>query len=76
MTHKQSKIIYSGKTPQTKCDVYHNPVGYIVYDAKTTQGGAWGTLCEECFNQHGVGLETGRGQKYEWNGKEMVKTAG
>jgi hypothetical protein len=36
----------------------------VFYDAKTARG-PWGLLCEVCFHVHGVGLGTGRGQKYD-----------
>lgn len=32
------------------------------YDGKTAHG-PWANMCEECFNQYGTGLGTGKGQK-------------
>lgn len=32
------------------------------YDGKTTLG-PWANMCDECFEEYGVGLGTGRGQK-------------
>lgn len=32
------------------------------YDARTKDG-TWGFLCEECFDEHGIGLGTGLGQR-------------
>lgn len=48
----------------SKCDMCSAQLGNIMYDAKTRQG-PWGCLCPTCFANHGVGLGTGRGQKYE-----------
>ena len=33
-----------------------------LYDAKT-KSGRWGFLCEYCFQEHGIGLGLGKGQK-------------
>lgn len=38
--------------------------GTASYDAATTFG-AWANLCQTHFNQFGLGLGTGRGQKLE-----------
>lgn len=35
-----------------------------MYDAKSIYG-PWGTMCAECFPRYGIGLGTGKGQKYE-----------
>jgi hypothetical protein len=32
------------------------------YDGKTTQG-PWAYMCQACFDEHGVGLGTGLGQR-------------
>lgn len=32
------------------------------YDAKT-KAGPWGFLCQQCFDKHGIGLGTGKGQR-------------
>ena len=33
-------------------------------DGATLPSGRWGLLCPSCFAEHGVGLGTGKGQKY------------
>lgn len=38
------------------------------YDAKTKQG-PWGFLCKPCFDEHGVGLGTGKGQRLVLRGQ-------
>jgi hypothetical protein len=43
--------------------VHYDGAG-VYYDAKTKYG-PWGFLCEKCFKEHGVGLGTGKGQKYD-----------
>ena len=39
----------------------------IFIDGKTTYG-PWGIMCEKCFKVYGIGLGTGKGQKYDENG--------
>ncbi len=36
-----------------------------LYDAKTTAG-PWGYLCEAHYQEHGIGLGLGRGQRLEY----------
>ncbi len=36
----------------------------VFIDGKT-QGGPWADMCEDCFEQHGIGLGLGKGQKYQ-----------
>lgn len=46
-----------------------------MFDAATAYG--WANLCERCFRDHGRGLGTGRGQRYErQNDGRWLKTAG
>lgn len=44
------------------CSLFYGRKRVAKYDGKT-RGGPWGYMCEECFQSHGVGLGTGRGQK-------------
>lgn len=39
------------------------PVGAEVVDGKTRMG-PWANMCEDCFSLYGIGLGTGRGQRY------------
>lgn len=56
------KVVYTN--PPLNCDICGDDFKGTMYDAKTTHG-PWGNLCTDCFKKHGVGLGTGRGQKYQ-----------
>lgn len=60
----------------TRCDLDGHEITTVFYDAKTVMG-PWGNLCPACFKQYGMGLGTGKGQKYELqdNGR-YLKTEG
>jgi len=45
------------------CDFCGASELHIFIDGKTHQG-PWGIMCSSCFLLHGIGLGTGRGQKY------------
>jgi hypothetical protein len=45
----------------------------VFYDARTRIG-SWALLCPDCFEEEGVGLGTGLGQKYD--SKTLVKLEG
>jgi hypothetical protein len=47
------------------CDFCSMAYPQTLVDGKTTDG-PWAIMCLECFKVHGVGLGTGRGQRYEW----------
>jgi hypothetical protein len=70
-----SKVKWLGH--ETNCDMCTatlsaDVIEYFV-DGATKQG-PWAILCPQCFEQHGVGLGLGRGQKYD--AKTRVKIAG
>ena len=44
------------------CEKVENKKTPALYDGKTTLG-PWGFLCQKHFNQFGIGLGLGRGQK-------------
>ena len=50
------------------CDVhrYEKFVNGVpaLYDARTTRG-PWAHMCQECFDQLGIGLGRGKGQRLE-----------
>jgi len=46
------------------CDICKAAFTDVVYDGKTLHG-PWAFMCEDCFQDLGVGLGTGRGQKYD-----------
>jgi hypothetical protein len=56
-----SAVVYYD--PPTACDVCEATIGEEFTDAKTTHG-PWANLCPACFRKIGVGLGTGRGQRY------------
>jgi len=62
---------WAGSEP-TSCDVCHRPFKKYFIDGKT-QMGPWGLLCVECHEEIGVGLGTGRGQKYDLSTLEKVE---
>lgn len=60
----QHTRVYWGGSPVVNCDLCTRPLIKKFYDAKTNRG-PWGMLCNSCFITDGVGLGTGRGQKFE-----------
>jgi len=64
--------------PPARCDLCKGSFGNVMYDAHTLRG--WANVCQECFDDQGCSLGTGRGQKYEkqfFHGTDKwVKTAG
>ena len=59
----------------THCQVCHKRTedDPYFYDAKTILQGRWATLCQTCFDNIGIGLGTGLGQKYDSKTKEKVE---
>lgn len=52
-----------GKRPSCDIHLYEkNTTVAAHYDAKTKQG-RWANLCQSCFEIHGMGLGTGKGQR-------------
>lgn len=63
-------------SPPTQCDLCQRPITKDFVDGRT-QRGPWGNLCLGCHRSEGVGLGTGKGQKYERNDAgDYVKVAG
>lgn len=60
-----------GSEPR-RCDICRHPFGEHFYDARTRDG-RWGLLCRPCFEIEGVGLGTGKGQKYRSVDKVKVE---
>ncbi len=55
----------------TECNICQTPlVGKPFVDGKTLMG-PWADMCLTCHKRAGVGLGTGRGQKYDENGKKV-----
>ncbi len=61
------------KQPCDICPSKHAPD--IIYDGATKQG-PWAWMCEEAFKKHGVGLGTGKGQKYDQSTGNLKKLEG
>jgi hypothetical protein len=61
----------------TTCDMCHQQIVRHLYDAKTGMG-PWATMCQLCYGACGVGLGTGRGQHYQFDGRSgtWIKVAG
>jgi hypothetical protein len=57
------------------CDFCGRAPGLVFYDAKT-KNGYWASMCPDCYNAHGVGLGTGRGQMYILRDGQYEKEAG
>lgn len=53
---------WCGEVP-TNCDICRGLIGKAFIDGKTVMG-PWANMCESCHALHGVGLGTGRGQKF------------
>ena len=57
------------------CDFCHKEITGALYDGKTCFG-PWATMCPACWAENGVGLGTGRGQKYEMHDGKLIKVEG
>lgn len=63
------------------CDICANdPIGKprrtpAIVDGKTVHG-PWANMCEQHFDQYGVGLGTGRGQRLVLRGSPAESTTG
>ena len=66
-----------GKVPEI-CDVCKRDLNWVGnkqwFVDGATSGGPWAFMCPRCFEHYGVGLGTGKGQKYDVN--TMVKLEG
>jgi hypothetical protein len=61
MSTEKKPRYWAGKI--TTCDVCEGTVSTMFVDGRMTAG-PWANMCRVCFVNHGVGLGTGRGQKY------------
>lgn len=53
------------------CDICKRSLDAGFVDG-ATRGGPWALMCLQCHRLHGVGLGTGRGQRYDGKTKEKV----
>lgn len=51
-------------SPITNCDLCHLPIVKEFVDGKTVYG-PWAILCPSCHRAKGVGIGTGKGQRYK-----------
>lgn len=56
------------------CDFCHKVISDGTYVDGATTIGPWANMCEGCYRLYGVGLGTGRGQRYD--AKTGVKVEG
>ena len=59
----------------THCDVCCTQINNVFIDGRTVYG-PWANMCCERHSKFGVGLGTGKGQKYERDNGSWVKVAG
>jgi len=57
------------------CQLCGKTLENIVIDGKTVHG-PWGYMCPACHNKFGVGLGTGKGQRYVRHPGGWLKTDG
>ncbi len=72
---RQSDRITWGSPSPDVCQLCGVTIGEVFIDA-SLHGLGWALVCPGCHHQHGKGLGTGRGQKYEKQGEEWVKVEG
>jgi len=60
-------------TRPVKCDLCRRTLEGFFVDGKIASG-PWGILCVPCHTMYGVGLGTGKGQKYRLS--DLEKAAG
>lgn len=73
--NEKNEVKWCG-SPNPKCDFCHDELKGLDFfvDGKTHPRGQWGLMCPEDFERYGMGLGTGRGQKYD--GKTFIKVEG
>jgi len=62
-------MAWIGKVPET-CDLCKEPMFEAFVDGKTEMG-PWANMCLACHQMFGIGLGTGKGQKYALSGKKL-----
>ena len=55
---------YWGGDAPAQCDICQDKILSEFVDGKTQQG-PWANMCRCCHKEHGCGLGTGKGQKYQ-----------
>jgi len=62
-------------TPPKECNLCQCDLDDVFIDGKT-QMGPWAIMCPNCHLTHGVGIGTGRGQRYRFQNGSWVKVTG
>jgi hypothetical protein len=62
-------------TPPEKCDLCGTPITDEFVDGKTRMG-PWGNMDIACHKRVGVGLGTGKGQRFKLQDGQFVKVEG
>jgi hypothetical protein len=58
---------YEGEIPST-CQICEGKIGVVFIDGYARGIGKWALMCHGCHKWYGVGLGTGKGQKYRYSG--------
>lgn len=66
----EKKKIWCGDAP-SNCDICDCKITDTFIDGRTRMG-PWGNMCPTCHVSHGIGLGTGKGQKYVFDDLELV----
>jgi hypothetical protein len=61
--------------PPAVCDICSKPITHVFVDGRMASG-TWANMCSPCHQSYGVGLGTGRGQKYRKTDIGWVKIKG
>jgi hypothetical protein len=58
-------------SPREACDLCHIDISDKPFVDGKLVGGPWALMCEACHRQFGIGLGTGRGQRYDRDGVKI-----
>jgi hypothetical protein len=67
-------VYWCGKPPAI-CDICDRPIENVFIDGRTRMG-PWANMDAGCHSMVGIGLGTGRGQRFECVEAGWLKTAG
>ena len=59
------------------CDICHDPLDRFInkmwFVDGRTKAGIWTLMCPRCFEHYGIGLGSGKGQKYDFVSKVKIE---
>jgi hypothetical protein len=58
------KPVYWVGQPDANCDLCGNPIGKLFVDGRTRMG-SWANMCRACHSAYGLGVGTGKGQRFQ-----------